>query len=93
MVAGGGDADASRRARRCACRRRSCASTRVPDGFVEVAGAAAASRRSSAAARRARYGEAPYVEEWKPLPPRLHDFVEVERDRRRAALRDRASAR
>jgi formylglycine-generating enzyme len=25
------------------------------------------------------YGEAPYVEEWKPLPPRLHDFVEVER--------------
>ena len=23
------------------------------------------------------YGEAPYVEEWKPLPPRLHDFVEV----------------
>jgi formylglycine-generating enzyme required for sulfatase activity len=25
------------------------------------------------------YGEAPYVEEWKPLPPRLHDFVHVER--------------
>jgi formylglycine-generating enzyme len=25
------------------------------------------------------YGEAPYVEEWKPLPPRLHHFVEVER--------------
>ena len=25
------------------------------------------------------YDEAPYVEEWKPLPPRLHDFVEVER--------------
>jgi hypothetical protein len=25
------------------------------------------------------YGEAPYVEEWKPLPPRLHDLVEVER--------------
>ena len=25
------------------------------------------------------YGDAPYVEEWKPLPPRLHDFVEVER--------------
>jgi formylglycine-generating enzyme required for sulfatase activity len=23
------------------------------------------------------YGEAPYVEEWKPLPPRLHDLVEV----------------
>ena len=26
------------------------------------------------------YGEAPYVEEWKPLPPRLHDFVEVTRE-------------
>jgi hypothetical protein len=25
------------------------------------------------------YGEVPYVEEWKPLPPRLHDIVEVER--------------
>jgi sulfatase modifying factor 1 len=25
------------------------------------------------------YGVVPYVEEWKPLPPRLHDFVEVER--------------
>jgi hypothetical protein len=28
------------------------------------------------------YGEAPYVEEWKPLPPRLHDFVEVGARRR-----------
>ena len=35
------------------------------------------------------YGEAPYVEEWKPLPPRLHDFVEVERAAPRGALRDR----
>jgi hypothetical protein len=25
------------------------------------------------------YGEAPYVGEWKPLPPFLHDVVEVER--------------
>ncbi len=25
------------------------------------------------------YGEAPYVEEWKPLPPRLHDLVDVDR--------------
>ncbi len=25
------------------------------------------------------YGVAPYVEEWKPLPPRLHDLVEVPR--------------
>jgi formylglycine-generating enzyme required for sulfatase activity len=26
------------------------------------------------------YGDAPYVEEWKPLPPRLHDLVEVPHD-------------
>jgi hypothetical protein len=26
------------------------------------------------------YGEAPYVEEWKPLPPRLHDPVSDSRD-------------
>jgi hypothetical protein len=26
------------------------------------------------------YVEAPYVDEWKPLPPRLHDFVEVPHD-------------
>jgi sulfatase modifying factor 1 len=25
------------------------------------------------------YGDAPYVEEWKPLPPRLHDVIEVQR--------------
>jgi hypothetical protein len=25
------------------------------------------------------YGDVPYVEEWKPLPPRLHDFVDVSR--------------
>ncbi len=25
------------------------------------------------------YGEVPFVEEWKPLPPRLHDLVAVER--------------
>src|SRR4029077_5421892 len=25
------------------------------------------------------YGEGPYVEEWKPLPPRLHDFMHADR--------------
>jgi hypothetical protein len=30
------------------------------------------------------YGDVPYVEEWKPLPPRLHDFVEVARPGPRA---------
>ncbi len=49
----------------------------VPDGFVEAPPPPA---RITAVFRRREtgtYGEAPYVEEWKPLPPRLHDFVEV----------------
>jgi formylglycine-generating enzyme len=49
----------------------------VPDGFAEVE-----PRPTRARFRRREtgiYGEVPYVEEWKPLPPRLHDFVEVER--------------
>jgi hypothetical protein len=52
----------------------------VPDGFRE---APAPPRRITSVFRRREtgtYGEAPYVEEWKPLPPRLHDFVEVERE-------------
>ena len=49
----------------------------VPDGFATVE-----PRPLTAVFRRREtgtYGEAPYVEEWKPLPPRLHDLVEVER--------------
>jgi sulfatase modifying factor 1 len=52
----------------------------VPLGFVEVPAAPA---RITAAFRRREtgtYGDAPFVEEWKPLPPRLHDLVEVERE-------------
>jgi hypothetical protein len=49
----------------------------APDGFVAV------EPRPVVARFRRRetgiYGEVPYVEEWKPLPPRLHDFVTVER--------------
>ncbi|HXH88810.1 MAG TPA: SUMF1/EgtB/PvdO family nonheme iron enzyme [Gaiellaceae bacterium] len=51
---------------------------RLPEGFVE----APEPRPLTAVFRRREtgtYGEAPYVEEWKPLPPRLHDFVQVER--------------
>jgi sulfatase modifying factor 1 len=51
--------------------------TAVPEGFAAVE-----PRPLTAVFRRREtgtYGEAPYVEEWKPLPPRLHDFVEVER--------------
>jgi hypothetical protein len=50
---------------------------RVPDGMVEgprVPVTAVFRRRETGI-----YGEVPYVEEWKPLPPRLHDFVEVPR--------------
>ena len=77
VVAGGGDASFPAREAVHACRRRSSASTPAPDGFVAVE-----PRPLTAVFRRREtgtYGEAPYVEEWKPLPPRLHDFVEVER--------------
>jgi formylglycine-generating enzyme len=50
----------------------------VPDGFV----AGPPPARLTAQFRRREtgtYGEAPFVEEWKPLPPRLHDIVEVPR--------------
>jgi formylglycine-generating enzyme required for sulfatase activity len=50
---------------------------RAPDGFAAVE-----PRPVTARFRRREtgcYGEAPYVEEWKPLPPRLHDVVAVER--------------
>ncbi|WP_205857122.1 SUMF1/EgtB/PvdO family nonheme iron enzyme [Phytoactinopolyspora endophytica] len=44
----------------------------VPDGMVEVGGG----RQALVVRYRVRetglYGEAPYVDEWKPLPPRLH---------------------
>jgi hypothetical protein len=49
----------------------------VADGFVRVE-----PRPVRARFRRREtgcYGEVPFVEEWKPLPPRLHDLVEVDR--------------
>jgi hypothetical protein len=49
----------------------------VPAGFVAVD-----PRPTRSRFRRREtgcYGDVPYVEEWKPLPPRLHDFVEVDR--------------
>jgi sulfatase modifying factor 1 len=48
-----------------------------PDGFaaVEPAPCRARFRRRETGV----YAEVPYVEEWKPLPPRLHDFVDVDR--------------
>jgi hypothetical protein len=76
MVAGGGDASfPARQAVRVPTP--VVRVDRVPQGFVAVE-----PRPLTAVFRRREtgtYGEAPYVEEWKPLPPRLHDFVEVER--------------
>jgi len=50
----------------------------VPAGFV-----AGPEPRPLVARFRRRetgiYGEVPYVEEWKPLPPRLHGVVEIDR--------------
>jgi sulfatase modifying factor 1 len=49
----------------------------VPDGFAAV------EPRSVLARFRRRetgcYGDVPYIDEWKPLPPRLHDFVHIDR--------------
>jgi formylglycine-generating enzyme required for sulfatase activity len=48
----------------------------VPDGLVE---AVRPSTPITAVFRRREtgsYGEAPFVDEWKPLPPRLHDLEE-----------------
>jgi len=51
----------------------------VPEGFVTVDGG----RRDLVVRYRVRetglYGEAPYVDEWKPLPPRLHHTATLHR--------------
>ena len=93
MVAGGGDATfPAREAVRVRGAGRARRAT-VPDGFVEVAARGRVTTRVPRPRDR-RYGEAPFVEEWKPLPPRLHAFAERRARRRRgAAVRDRASAR
>ena len=91
MVAGGRSPRDFRPACRRACRAPVARVDVVPDGFVERRRAAAADRRLPPPRDGRRTARRPFVEEWKPLPPRLHDFVEVERDRRRAALRGRAA--
>ena len=76
MVAGGGDATFPARK----TIRMPAPVVRVDDGAGRLRGSrAAAADRSLPPARDGDYDEAPCVEEWKPLPPRLHDFVEVER--------------
>jgi Sulfatase-modifying factor enzyme 1 len=49
----------------------------VSPGFVEAPAPPAQLTATFRRRETGTYGEAPYVEEWKPLPPRLHDFVEV----------------
>jgi hypothetical protein len=62
------------------------ATPRAPRDTVPAGFAAGPEPRSLVARFRRRetgiYGEVPFVEEWKPLPPRLHDFVEVDRPAR-----------
>lgn len=57
-----------------------------PPGFEPVA----AGRRTLVIQYQVRetglYGGAPYVEEWKPLPPRLHGFEEIEAELELAAF-------
>ena len=51
----------------------------LPEGLAEVP----AGRRDLIVRHRRRetglYGEAPFVDEWKPLPPRLHDVATLRR--------------
>ena len=82
--AGDGRAGGESRPSRRACRERVAApvarAAERPAGLRR--GAAPPARITSVFRRRetGTYGEAPYVEEWKPLPPRLHDLVEVDRE-------------
>ena len=52
----------------------------VPSGLVEAPAPPPSIRSVFRRRETGIYDEAPYVEEWKPLPPRLHDFVEVTRE-------------
>ena len=63
--------------RRLASLRRGSSQSTCPPGWSTVP--LPPQTRRLPARREGTYGEAPCVEEWKPLPPRLHDFVEVER--------------
>ena len=87
MVAGGGDAAFPARE-----------AVRVPAPVVARRRGAGRLRRGAAAPPRVTatfrvretgaYGEAPFVEEWKPLPPRLHDVrrgASATRSRRRGS--------
>jgi formylglycine-generating enzyme len=54
--------------------------TRAPQGMVAVPPASGGLRAIFRRRETGTYGEAPFVDEWKPLPPRLHDPVEVTRE-------------
>jgi formylglycine-generating enzyme len=76
VMGGGSSAYPARRAVRVPAPEAKVAS--APEGFV-----AGPPPRPLVARFRVReagiYGEVPYVEEWKPLPPRLHGFAAVDR--------------
>jgi hypothetical protein len=78
LVAGGGDVSfPARRAKRV--RAPVARVGEGPDGFVEVPRSARVTTTFRVRETGA-YAETPFVEEWKPLPPRLHASRTVERD-------------
>jgi len=52
----------------------------MPEGFAEAPRPPALTTAVFRRRETGTYGEAPWVEEWKPLPPRLHDLFEVARN-------------
>jgi hypothetical protein len=55
----------------------SVAGSTVPAGFVEAVRPAAPLTAVFRRRETGSYGEAPFVDEWKPLPPRLHALEEL----------------
>jgi formylglycine-generating enzyme len=51
-----------------------------PDGMVAIGGGRHELRVDYRLRETGLYGEAPYMDEWKPLPPRLHQPVTLTRD-------------
>ncbi len=58
----------------------------VPPGMVSVAGGQFELTVTYRQRETGLYGEAPYVDEWKPLPPRLHGPVSMRRTVRLGAF-------
>ena len=78
VAAGPGDASAAfplRRPRRIPAS--VAARAAVPERFVEVVRPSGPVTSVFRRRETGSYAEAPFLDEWKPLPPRLHDFEEL----------------